>query len=73
LAADAKELRPGAICPGIRKHLAGRMGDREIGIADLNRLRLGLIRVWSAVQPLVQGLRLIQDVWQRIVAEGVAL
>ena len=34
--------------PGVRQHLAERMRDRNIGLADLNRLRL-----WIESQPEV--------------------
>lgn len=33
---------------GVRQHLIGRMRDRAIGLADLNRLRL-----WIEAQPQV--------------------
>ena len=58
---------------GVRQHLIDRMRDRAISISDLNQLRLwDRLKARSTGGRLVQRLRLVQDLWARIVPENVS-
>ncbi len=51
--------------PSLRQHLFDRVADRQITAEDLYKLKL-----WRESQPeapdgVVQGLRIVQDLWRR--------
>jgi hypothetical protein len=57
--------------PALREHLFERLRERKISAEDLYELKLWRESEPDAPERLVQGLRLLQDLWRGRVSEDV--